>query len=143
MRLARQGSGWFRALFVVVMLLACAALAFFAVEQVRLKAQIDDLTLSLETSRGREARQNHEYDGAVSALPDVKAELERVAPLAEAAKAEEAALRQQRKEMRAEIAALEEQIDAAQTELDALMEQARALQQAVDGLGSILATPKP
>lgn len=128
MRGARRGNGWFRVLFVTVMLLFCAALAFFAADQVRLKARIDDLTLSLETSRGREARQNHEYDEAVAALPEAKADLERVQPLAEAAKAEEAALRQQRKDVRAEIAALERQIAEAQAQLDELTEQAQALQ---------------
>lgn len=134
---------WFRALFVAVMLLVCALLAFFAVDQVRLRAQIADLTISLETSRGREARQNHEYDEVVAALPEVKAELERVQPLADAAKAQENELRQQRKDIRAEIAGLQEQIDAAQAELDTLTAQALALQQATDSLAGILGTPAP
>ena len=138
MRNERPGSGCFRGLFVAVMLVVCVLLAGFSVDQVRLRARIDDVTLSLETSRGREARQNHEYDEAVAALPLVQAELERVAPLAEAAKAEEQRLRQERKELRAEIASLQEQIDAAQQTLDALTAQAAALQSAAAALQDIL-----
>ena len=138
MRNAQPGSGWFRGLFVAVMLVVCVLLAGFSVDQVRLRAQVDDLTLSLETSRGREARQNHEYDEAVAALPQVQAELERVAPLAEAAKAEEQRLRQERKDIRAENAALQEKIEAAQQELNALMDQAAALQEAAASLQDIL-----
>ena len=135
--------GWFRALFVAAMLLICALLAFFAVDQARLRAEVADLTLSLETSRGREARQNHEYDEAVAALPVARAELECVQPLADAAKAEEKALRQQRKDIRAEIAALQEQIEAAQAALDALTVQATALQEVANSLANILGTPAP
>lgn len=135
--------GWFRALFVAAMLSVCALLAFFAVDQARLRAEVADLTLSLETSRGREARQNHEYDEVVAALPVTRAELERVQPQADAAKAVENDLRQQRKDIRAENAALQEQIDAAQAELDALTSQAMALQEAADSLANILGTPAP
>ena len=138
MRDAQRGSGFFRGLFVTAMLIVCVLLAAFAVDQVRLRARIDDLTLSLETSRGREARQNHEYDAAVAALPQAQAELERVAPLAEAAKAEEQELRQQRKDLRAENAALQEQIEAAQVTLDELVAQAAVLQEAAASLQSIL-----
>ena len=141
MRDAKRGSGCFRGLFVAVMLIACVLLASFAVDQVRLRAQIADLTLSLETSRGREARQNHEYDEAVAALPIAQEELARVAPLAEAAQAEEKELRQQRKEIRAEIAALREQIDEAQATLDELTAQAAALQEAAASIRDILGGP--
>ena len=135
---AQRGAGCFRGLFVAVMLLVCVLLAAFAMDQVRLRAQIADLTLSLETSRGREARQNHEYDEAVAARPEARAELERVAPLADAAKRQENDLRQQRKDIRAENAALQEQIEAAQATLDELTAQATVLQEAAASLQSIL-----
>lgn len=141
MRDAQRGSGYFRGLFVAVMLIVCVLLAWFAVDQTRLRAQMADLTLSLETSRGREARQTHEYDEAVAALPQVQAELARVAPLAEAAKAEENELRQQRKDIRAENEALQEQIESAQAQLDALTAQAAALQEAAASLQRILGAP--
>lgn len=139
----KRCSGWFRALFVAAMLLICALLAFFAVDQVRLRAEIADLTISLDTSRGREARQKHEYDAVVAALPAARAELERVQPLADAAKAEENELRQQRKDIRAENAALQAQIEAEQAELDALILQATALQDVAGSLAIILGTPAP
>ena len=138
MREKQRGSGCFRGLFVTVMLIVCVLLAVFAVDQVRLRAQIADLTLSLETSRGREARQNHEYDEAVAALPVAQAELARVEPLAAAAQAEEKELRQQRKDIRAENASLQEQIDAAQATLDGLKAQAEALQGAAASIQDIL-----
>ena len=128
----------FRGLFVAIMLAVCVLLACFSVDQVRLRAQIADLTLSLETSRGREARQNHEYDEAVAALPLVQEELARIAPLAEEAKALETDLRQQRKDIRAENAALQERIDEAQATLDELMAQAAALQEAAASIQTIL-----
>ena len=133
-----QRGGLWRGLFIAVMLAVCMLLACFAVDQVRLRAQIADLTLSLETSRGREARQNHEYDEAVAALPLVQEELARVAPLAEEAKAQESDLRQQRKDIRAENAALQERIDAAQATLDELMAQAAVLQEAAANIQTIL-----
>ena len=138
MREKQPGSGCFRGLFVTVMLIVCVLVAVFAVDQVRLRAQIADLTLSLETSRGREARQSHEYDEAVAALPLAQEELARVEPLAEAAKAEEKELRQQRKDIRAENAALQEQINAAQATLDELTAQATALQDAAASIQDIL-----
>lgn len=138
MREKQRGSGCFRGLFVTVMLIVCVLLAVFAVDQVRLRAQIADLTLSLETSRGREARQNHEYDEAVAALPVAQAELARIEPLAAAAQAEEKELRQQRKDIRAENVSLQEQIDAAQATLDGLKAQAEALQGAAASIQDIL-----
>ena len=134
---ARRGD-LFRGLFIAVMLAVCVLLACFAVEQVRLRAQIADLTLSLETSRGREARQNYEYENALAALPTVQEELARVAPLAEEAKALENDLRQQRKDIRAENAALQEQIDEAQATLDGLMLQAAALEEVAASIQTIL-----
>lgn len=132
---------WFRGVFVTVMLLVCAWLAFFAVDQARLKAQIADLTISLEMSRGREARQNHEYDEASAALPLALEKLAQIEPLAQEAKEKEAALRQQRKDIRAENTALETQIAEAQAELDALTVQAAALQDAAESINSILGNP--
>ena len=141
MREAGRCPGWFRGVFVAVMLLVCAWLAFFAVDQARLKAQIADLTLSLETSRGREARQNHEYDEAITALPLAREELAKMEPLAQVAKERETELRQQRKDIRAENAALEAQIAEAQAELDALTAQAVALREAAESLNTILGNP--
>lgn len=133
---------WFRGLFIAVMLAVCVLLAYQAVERVRLQASVDDLLIQLETSRGREARQTHEYEEVMAALPLVQEELERIAPLAEAAQQQEAELRQQRKDIRAENSALQEQIAAAEARLGELTAQAAALQEAAESLRLILATPE-
>lgn len=133
MRETQRCPGWFCGLFVAAMLVLCAFLAQWTLDQARLQAQIADLEISLDTSRGREARQLHEYDEVVRALPLAQAELERVAPLAEEAKARESELRQQRKDLRAENALLLQQVDEAQAELDKLLEQAAA-----EGISSAL-----
>ena len=108
-----QIPGWLRAAFVAVMLLACAVLCWFAPTQYALRFQRDDLALSLETSRQREAKQRYEYDQVASALPETVLELERTQPLADEASAAETALRASRKALREENAALEEQLTAA------------------------------
>lgn len=132
---------WFRGLFVAVMLAVCALLAFSVCERQRLLTRIADLTISLETSRGREARQTHEYDEAVAALPVAQAELARVSPLTEAAEARERELRQQRKDIRAEIATLETQIGEARDKLAVLTAQADALRLDVQRLDELLSAP--
>ena len=108
-----QIPGWLRAAFVAVMLLACAVLCWFAPTQYALRFQRDDLALSLETSRQREAKQRYEYDQVASALPETVLELERTQPLADEASAAETAQRTSRKALREENAALEEQLTAA------------------------------
>lgn len=141
MRGTQRCPGWFLGLFVAAMLIVCVFLAQWTVEQAQLRARIADLEISLDTSRGREARQAHEYDVAVQALPLAQAELERVAPLAEEAKAQEQELRQQRKAIRAENDALLQQVAEAQAELDKLLEQATALESAAESIRSILGGP--
>lgn len=138
----RRLPGWFCTLFVIVMIALCALLAAFAVEQQQLRFQIEDLSVKLETSRQREAKQTYEYDQVVAELPLVKAELERVQPLADAAMAEEDRLRKERKELRAAVSALEEQIAQRQAELDELTAQAQALQEIFSPLNTLL-TPVP
>ena len=73
------------------------------------KFQVQDLQISLETSRGRERKQQYEYDETVAALPEVQAELDRLSPLKETAEEEVRALKAERKKLRAEKKQLEEQ----------------------------------
>lgn len=146
-----QIPGWLRAAFVAVMLLACAVLCWFAPTQYALRFQRDDLALSLETSRQREAKQRYEYDQVASALPETALELERTQPLADEASAAETALRASRKALREENAALEEQLTAAlaaqaeaEARLDALRQeterltaQQEALSRALEALDAV------
>ena len=69
--------------------------------------QLEDTQKSLETSLGRERKQQSEYDETVAALPEVEAELERVLPLTEAAKEEVKSLKKERKALRKEKKELE------------------------------------
>lgn len=119
--------GWFKAVFVAVMFFTCAVLCWYASSQYELRFRIADLTLSLDTSRQREVKQQYEYDQVVAQLPLTQAEVAEMEPLATAAQAAEAELRAQRKALRAENAALTQQLEALQAEVAALKEQEAAL----------------
>lgn len=131
-----QVPGWFKAAFAAVMLAACAVLCWFAPTQYTLRFQRDDLTLSLETSRQREAKQRYEYAQVEAALPETALLLEETRPLADEAAEAEAALRARRKALREENARLEEQRSASQAALEEAEAQRAALQQAVDELSA-------
>ncbi len=102
--------GWFRALFVAVMLACCAESAWFASAQYGLAQQKAELEAKLETSRLREKKQRLEYEQVSAALPQTLSQLEVALPKADEAKAEEKALREKRKRLREEVAALREQL---------------------------------
>ena len=70
--------------------------------------QLEDTARSLETSRGRERKQQHEYDEVTAELPLVRAELEELQPRADAAAEEVRTLKEERKRLRAEKKELEQ-----------------------------------
>lgn len=126
--------GWFRALFVATMLIVCGVIAFCAVEQVQLRFQVADLTLSLDTSRQRERKQQYEYDQVVADLPATQQKLNATAPLAELAvasvtdlKAQRSALRERRDAFTEELAAARQAAADAQALRDALQADVDAL----------------
>ena len=102
--------------FVAVML----GFSLFLAAHVILRAQVDftleDTARSLETSQGRERKQQYEYDQVVEELPKTRAELEEIAPKAAEAAETVKQLKEERKRLRAEKKALEAQKEAAQTE---------------------------
>lgn len=108
---------------LLMMLISCA-LAYLAVEQTQLRAQIGEAQKSLETNQQRKAKQEYEFSAAQAALAEAEAELAQKQPPADAAKAEDTALRAERKELRAEIKALRTRYDAANTEGWAALEDA-------------------
>lgn len=69
--------------------------------------QLQDLSKSLETSRGRERKQQYEYDQTMEEFPVVQEKLALISPESEAAQSEVDALKQQRKELREKKKALE------------------------------------
>ena len=123
--------GWLRAAFVAVMLMLTALLAWYAPVQYQLRFQLEDVALSLDTSRQREARQQYEYDAAAEALPLAQAELDETLPLTQAAQAREQELRSQRKALRTEATDLADQLEQAQINVEALQAQADALREDV------------
>lgn len=125
---------WFLAVFTVVMLILVAELFLFIPEQAELLFKIDDLTLSLDTSRQREAKQLYEYDQVVTALPQTRAELDAALPLAQQAAEREQSLRTQRKELRALQSELNAQLEAATASTTDLQAQLDTLQGEVDAL---------
>lgn len=127
-------SGWFRALFTAVMLFVCGVIAFCTVEQVGLRAQVEDLTRSLNTSRQRERKQQYEYDQVTAALPEAQAELEKTRPLAETAQATVTDLKAQRKQLRSEKAELETQLAQCLEEAKLAQEKQQALEAEVRAL---------
>ena len=94
-------------IFAAVMLLFSLGLALWIPLRARLDFQLADTRLSLETSQGRERKQQMEYDQVSEELPKVRAELAETQPLAEAAAAKVKALKETRKELRARKKMLE------------------------------------
>ena len=102
----KQKRSFLPAVFTLVML-ACVLFVVWYVPAVHF--QLQDVQKSLETSQGRERKQQYEYDKTVASLPEVQAELERIIPLSEAASLEVQTLKEKRKELRDEKKMLEEQ----------------------------------
>jgi len=100
----RKGPGLTGAIAIAALLLFCAAMAVFTVMRGELDFQLDDTARSLETSRGRERKQQAEYDEAAAAIPQVREELEEVRPLAQEAKENVKKLKEERKRLREENA---------------------------------------
>lgn len=94
-------------LFSIVMLICVLFVTWYLPAIGQRRFQLDDVRKSLETSQGRERKQQYEYDQTVAAIPETEAELERVLPLAEAAKEEAKALKKERKNLRSEKKELE------------------------------------
>ena len=107
MRMKRRLS-WTARLFIAVLLVFSMAMAAFTTARSSLDFGLEDTARSLETSRGRERKQQYEYDEAARQLPLTRAELEEVQPQADAAAEEVRQLKEQRKALRAEKKALEE-----------------------------------
>ena len=96
-------------LFAVVMLFCVLFVICYLPAVSSLRFRLEDAEKSLETSRGRERKQQYEYDEAVAAIPEVQAELDRIIPLNEQAKQELQDLKAERKRLREEKKELEKQ----------------------------------
>lgn len=95
---------------VLILFAFVVFMVWYTVSMSSLDSKIAETRQSLETSRGRENKQQAEYDKAVAELPLVQAELQEKQPLAEEAESKVAALKTRRKELRAEKQELEEML---------------------------------
>ena len=73
-----------------------------------LRSEIAETQQELELNRGREAKQQYEYDKAVEELPLKLAELENIKPLADEAEQTVAGLKARKKELLAQKKELED-----------------------------------
>ena len=93
---------FFSLLFVLVMLLCVLFISWYLPTVSTLRFSLEDRKISLETSQGRERKQQHEYDEAVSALAEAKEELDMIRPQAEAAAETKKVLKEERKALKQE-----------------------------------------
>ena len=88
--------------FTGMLLVFCLFLVWFIPTRAELDFSMADTGLSLETSYGRERKQQFEYDEVTAALPLTRTELEETQPLADAAADTVAQLKEERKQLRRE-----------------------------------------
>ena len=99
-------------LFSLLMLICVLFIVWYLPSVGERRFLLQDVQKSLETSIGRERKQQHEYDETVAALSEVQKDLDRILPLAEAAKAEVKALKEERNGLREEKKQFEAQHDS-------------------------------
>ena len=97
----------FPVFFAFVMLICVLFVIWFVPALNERRFMLQDIRRSIETSQGRERKQQYEYDETVAVIPEVQAELDRVVPLNDAAVQEVATLKEERKLLRQEKADLE------------------------------------
>ena len=109
----------FSLLFAFAMLIFCLFIIGFVIAGNRLDAQIGNVRLDLETSRGRERKQQYEYEEVSRLLPEKQEELDAVLPLAEQYQSEVRSLKDLRKELREEKKRIEALLSAENGEEEA------------------------
>jgi len=102
-------------LFTLVMLACCIFLVWYTFSSSSMVFRLQDTRLSLETSQGRERKQQAEYEQVSQELPETRQALEVILPEAEAAQAQVDALKAERKALREQKADLESKLAQSQT----------------------------
>lgn len=97
----------FPVVFVLVMVLCVLFIIWYIPALSDMRYRLKDAEISLETSQGRERKQQHEYEETVTALAEAREELARVQPLADQASDEKNALKEERKLLKQEKKELE------------------------------------
>lgn len=94
---------------VVFFFIFAAFMAWYIPSMSSVRSKTAETRQNLETSEGRERKQQAEYDKAVEELPLVQADLEEKNPLADAAEQTVSDLKARRKELRSEKEKLEKE----------------------------------
>ena len=98
--------------FVVIMIIMVLFVIWYVPAVGKIRFEIEDAGKSLKTSKGRELKQEHEYNQTLAEIPLIQDELDTIAPLAEAAEKEKEELKQERKALRSEKKKLEEELSS-------------------------------
>ncbi len=101
--------------FVLLLFLFVAFMSWYIPSAASLHSRTEETRQSLDTSMGRERKQQEEYNRAVEELPLVQEELKEKAPLAVQAEEKVAALKARRKALRSEKEELEKQLSLSDT----------------------------
>ena len=102
----KKSSPWFWCP-VWILLIFTAFMIWYVPSVASVQSGLKETRQSLETSRGRENKQQDEYNKAVEELPLVQADLAEKGPLAEQAEENVSALKARRNELRSEKESLE------------------------------------
>ena len=101
---------FFSFVFVFVALLFSFFMAWYIPSYASLQSRMEETALSLETSRGRENKQQYEYDQVAEEIPQIRQKISQTVPLSEVKESLVLELKSKRKELRNEKKKLEEQI---------------------------------
>ena len=104
----------FSVCFVCVLFIFAAFMAWYIPSMSSVLAKTEETRSNLSTSRGRENRQQDEYDKAAAELPLILDQAAEKKPLAEEAEKQVNELKLRRKALRAEKQALEEKLAEAE-----------------------------
>ena len=103
----------FTVFFVIIMMISCLWLIVWVPLNAYLDLRLSEAAMDLETSQGRERKQEFEYNQVVEAIPLTQLELDEAQPLADSLQQEVTDLKASRKELRAEKKRLEELLEHA------------------------------
>lgn len=109
----------FTVFFVIIMMISCLWLIVWVPLNAYLDFRLSEAAMDLETSQGRERKQDFEYNQVVEAIPLTRQELDEAQPRADSLQQEVTDLKASRKELRAEKKRLEELLEHAQQEAGA------------------------
>ena len=111
-------SSFLALLFLCIMFVFVLFAVWYLPSAGTLRFQLDDVQKSLETSFGREKKQQMEYDEVAAALPAAQEELDRLLPLAEEAQNTVKSLKEERKTLRQEKKDLEKSTEQGKNQGD-------------------------